>query len=126
MLYSLLKFYGVLPRPPAPKRRFKSFTFPRSMSFVLVTSAICLVLLSVCYVFTDAWRLWGGGPFRAPGLNAIALYIGHSVCSNMFPFHWKVPNMETHALKLLEALWGTALWVIIAHVMAKKKVFITL
>ncbi|XP_073962689.1 heparan-alpha-glucosaminide N-acetyltransferase isoform X2 [Choristoneura fumiferana] len=97
-----------------------------SMSFVLVTSAICLVLLSICYVFTDAWRLWGGGPFRAPGLNAIALYIGHSVCSNMFPFHWKVPNMETHAMQLVEALWGTALWVIIAHVMAKKKVFITL
>ncbi|KAI5641901.1 hypothetical protein NE865_05900 [Phthorimaea operculella] len=46
-----------------------------SISFVLVTSACCLVLLAFCYIFTDAWRIWGGGPFRSPGLNAIALYI---------------------------------------------------
>lgn len=96
------------------------------MSFVLVTSACCLVLLSVCYTLTDAWRLWAGGPFRAPGLNAIALYVGHSLCAHLFPFHWKVPNMRTHTLSLTEAVWGTALWVIIAHIMAKKKVFITL
>ncbi|KAJ0179210.1 hypothetical protein K1T71_004922 [Dendrolimus kikuchii] len=97
-----------------------------SMSFVLVTSACCLVLLSFCYTITDAWRIWGGGPFRAPGLNAIALYVGHSLCAHLFPFHWRVPNMNTHTLKLVEAVWGTALWVIIAHIMAKKKVFITL
>ncbi|KAJ8726856.1 hypothetical protein PYW08_015253 [Mythimna loreyi] len=97
-----------------------------SMSFVLVTSACCLILLCFCYTLTDAWRLWGGGPFRAPGLNAIALYIGHSLCAHLFPFHWRVPNMRTHAISLVEAVWGTALWVIIAHVMAKKKVFITL
>lgn len=97
-----------------------------STSFVLVTSACSLVLLSFCYVLTDAWRFWGGGPFRAPGLNAIALYIGHSICGHIFPFHWKIPNMETHAIRLVEAVWGTALWVIIAHIMAKKKVFITL
>ncbi|XP_041973266.1 heparan-alpha-glucosaminide N-acetyltransferase [Aricia agestis] len=97
-----------------------------SISFVLVTSAVSLVILSICYTLTDAWRLWGGGPFRAPGLNAIALYVGHSMCSHIFPFHWRVPSMETHAIRLLEAVWGTALWVIIAHVMAKKKIFITL
>ncbi|XP_013138575.1 PREDICTED: heparan-alpha-glucosaminide N-acetyltransferase [Papilio polytes] len=97
-----------------------------SMSFVLVTSACSLTLLSICYTFTDAWRLWGGAPFRAPGLNAIALYVGHSLCAHLFPFHWRVPLMRTHAVRLPEAVWGTALWVIIAHVMAKKKVFITL
>ncbi|KAL0883717.1 hypothetical protein ABMA27_015832 [Loxostege sticticalis] len=97
-----------------------------SMSFVLVTSACCLVLLSICYTLTDAWRIWNGGPFRAPGLNAIALYVGHSLCAHLFPFHWRVPLMRTHALRLVEATWGTALWVIVAHVMAKKKVFITL
>ncbi|KAJ2950787.1 hypothetical protein O0L34_g9052 [Tuta absoluta] len=97
-----------------------------SISFVLVTSACCLVLLAFCYIFTDAWRIWGGGPFRSPGLNAIALYIGHSVCAHLFPFHWRIPDMRTHSLHLAEAVWGTALWVIIAHVMAKKKVFISL
>ncbi|KAG6448086.1 hypothetical protein O3G_MSEX005296 [Manduca sexta] len=97
-----------------------------STSFVLVTTACCLVLLSLCYTLTDAWRLWGGGPFRAPGLNAIALYVGHSLCAHLFPFHWKIPNMQTHSIRLIEAVWGTALWVIIAHIMAKKKVFITL
>lgn len=93
---------------------------------MLVTTAISLVLLSGCYVLTDAWKIWGGGPFRAPGLNAIALYVGHSVCAQMFPFHWSVPNMQTHAIRLIEAAWGTALWVVIAYVMAKKKIFITI
>ncbi|XP_072942286.1 heparan-alpha-glucosaminide N-acetyltransferase isoform X2 [Epargyreus clarus] len=97
-----------------------------SMSFVLVTSAVSLALLSICYTFTDAWRIWGGGPFRAPGLNAIALYVGHSICAHLFPFHWRIPEMRTHSIRLIEAVWGTALWVIIAHIMAKKKVFITL
>lgn len=97
-----------------------------SMSFVLVTSACCLILLCFCYTLTDAWRFWGGGPFRAPGLNAIALYVGHSLCAHLFPFHWKITNMRTHAISLVEAVWGTALWVIIAHIMAKKKVFVTL
>ncbi|XP_045492742.1 heparan-alpha-glucosaminide N-acetyltransferase [Colias croceus] len=97
-----------------------------SISYVLATSAVSLTILSITYTFTDAWRLWAGGPFRAPGLNAIALYIGHSLCAHLFPFHWKIPVMRTHAIRLIEAVWGTALWVIIAHVMAKKKVFITL
>ncbi|XP_059060031.1 heparan-alpha-glucosaminide N-acetyltransferase [Achroia grisella] len=97
-----------------------------SISFVLVTSACCLVLLCVCYTFTDVWRTWGGGPFRAPGLNAIVLYVGHSLAARLFPFHWRIPIMRTHGIYLVEAVWGTALWVIIAHVMAKKKVFITL
>lgn len=93
---------------------------------MLVTSAVSLAALSVCYTLTDAWRAWDGGPFRAPGLNAIALYLGHSLCAHLFPFHWRVPYMRTHTLRLVEAVWGTALWVIIAHIMAKKKVFITL
>ncbi|XP_050681530.1 heparan-alpha-glucosaminide N-acetyltransferase isoform X1 [Leptidea sinapis] len=97
-----------------------------SMSFVLATSAVSLTILSICYTFTDAWRLWAGGPFRAPGLNAIALYVGHSVCAHLFPFHWRLPVMRTHSVRLVEAVWGTALWVIIAHIMARKKVFITL
>ncbi|KAL4710302.1 hypothetical protein ACJJTC_011118 [Scirpophaga incertulas] len=97
-----------------------------SVSFVLVTTACCLVLLTFCYMLTDAWKVWNGGPFRAPGLNAIALYIGHSVCAHLFPFHWRIPYMRTHTIRLLEAAWGTALWVIVAHIMAKKKIFITL
>ncbi|CAG9791836.1 unnamed protein product [Diatraea saccharalis] len=96
-----------------------------SLSFVLVTSACNLAILSICYILTDALSIWGGGPFRAPGMNAIALYVGHSLCAHIFPFHWRLPIMRTHTIKLLEAVWGTALWVIIAHIMAKKKVFIT-
>lgn len=106
--------------------KIECYNLFRSMSFVLVTSACCLVLLSVCYILTDTWRIWAGGPFRAPGLNAIALYIGHSICAHLFPFHWKIGSMQTHTIRLIEAVWGTALWVIIAHIMAKKKVFITL
>ncbi|CAG9090380.1 unnamed protein product [Plutella xylostella] len=97
-----------------------------SISFVFVTTSINLVILSLCYVLTDAWHAWGGGPVRAPGLNALALYVGSQLCYQLFPFHWRVENMNTHAVVLLEAAWGTALWLIVAHLLARKKVFITL
>lgn len=59
-------------------------------------------------------------------MNALLLYVGHSVCYRMFPFHWRIGAMENRAVVLLEAIWGVALWTIIAYIMHRKRSYITL
>ena len=96
-----------------------------SISFVLVTSCFAFVLLSLLYVIIDIKKVWKGQPFFYAGMNSILLYCGHSVGYNLFPFHFMIGDMRTHSAKLPEALWGCMLWIIIAFVLYRKKVFVT-
>jgi len=103
-----------------------------SISFVMVTSSFAFLLLAVLYFLIDVKHLWKGQPFFYAGMNSILLYCGHSVGYNLFPFHFIIGqnanpelNMRTHAAKLPESLWVTTLWVIIAFVLYRKKVFVT-
>lgn len=59
--------------------------------------------------------MWSGVPFRAAGMNPTILYVGHSVAYDLFPFHWRYGLMNTHFILTLETLWGTFLWIGIAH-----------
>lgn len=85
-----------------------------SLSFVLVTSSLAFCLLTILYLVIDIRKLWSGFPFEECGKNAIAMYIGHTVFHKMLPWHWKVGRMNSHFLLLLEAVWNTSLWVMIA------------
>jgi len=96
-----------------------------SISFVLVTSCFAFVLLSLLYLVIDVKKWWKGQPFFYAGMNSILLYCGHSVGYNLFPWHFISGDMRLHAERLPEALWGTSLWVFIAFVLYKKKVFVT-
>jgi len=96
-----------------------------SISFVLVTSCFAFILLSVLYVVIDVKKLWKGQPFFYAGMNSILLYCGHSVGYNIFPFHFVIGDMRTHAAKLPEAMTGPLLWLIIAFILYRKKIFIT-
>lgn len=58
-------------------------------------------------------------------MNSIVLYVGHSVTYNLFPWHYSVGLMNTHLALLVECLWGTSLWVIIALYLHYKKRFYT-
>ncbi|KAF7399575.1 hypothetical protein HZH68_008167 [Vespula germanica] len=97
-----------------------------SLSFALVTTAFALGLLSACYLLVDVARIWRGGPFRIPGMNALLIYIGHHLCYQIFPFHWRIGNMQGRTLVLVEAIWGVVLWTIIAYIMHRKRTYITL
>ena len=83
-----------------------------SISLVLVTSCFAFILLSVLYVVIDVRKLWKGQPFFYAGMNSILLYCGHSVGYNIFPFHFVIGDMRTHADKLTEAITGPLLWII--------------
>ncbi|XP_067209107.1 heparan-alpha-glucosaminide N-acetyltransferase-like [Linepithema humile] len=96
-----------------------------SLSFVLVSTAYALAFLSGFYLLIDVTKVWQGGPFRIPGMNALVLYVGHSICQ-IFPFHWRIGAMDIRALCLIESIWVVILWAIIAYIMHHKRIYITL
>ncbi|EDW29840.1 GL15027 [Drosophila persimilis] len=86
-----------------------------SLSFVFVTVSVALLLLALLYYIIDVrdgW--WSGWPFSECGMNAIIMYVGHSVLHKMLPWHWRLGPMNTHFVLLLESTWNTLLWVGIA------------
>ncbi|XP_034244775.1 heparan-alpha-glucosaminide N-acetyltransferase [Thrips palmi] len=96
-----------------------------TVPFVLLTSSLALILLCVCYLLVDVWRCWTGSPFLYPGMNALVMYIGHQLCYQLFPFHWQLGPMNTHLMVLLENVWGVLLWILVAVLMYRRKVFVS-
>ncbi|XP_067639037.1 heparan-alpha-glucosaminide N-acetyltransferase isoform X2 [Eurosta solidaginis] len=85
-----------------------------SLSFVLVTAALAFFILSILYYVIDVQLWWTGSPFVESGMNAIIMYVGHTVMHKMLPWHWRIGPMNTHFILLLESTWNTLLWVAIA------------
>ena len=57
------------------------------------------------------------------GMNSILVYVGHEVFRNYFPFQWRLQDNQSHKEHLVQNIVATALWVLIAYVLYKKKVF---
>lgn len=93
-----------------------------SLSYALVLSSMSFIIETILYILVDVTHKWGGRPFFYPGMNAILLYVGHSITKNTFPFAW-MPSYRNHREYLIMNLWGTALWVIIAITLYKKNIF---
>ena len=58
------------------------------------------------------------------GMNSIVLYLGHQTGYDMLPFNFIAGAMRTHWVNLPEAIWGTALWLLVALILYRNKVFI--
>ena len=52
------------------------------------------------------------------------IYMGHEICEDMFPFSW-TPFSSSHYEKLTMSLWGMGLWIFIAFILFKKKLFLS-
>ncbi len=108
-------------------------------SYVLVTGGLAMALLGLCSWVVDQKKI--GRPFRwleALGLNAIAAYVGHLLflkIQNRIPLgdsknvrFW----ISDHLLggltpinaSLVYALTYTAIWILIAWILYRKKIFI--
>lgn len=98
----------------------------RSLSFVLVTTAVATLVLTLCFLVVDVKRWWSGCPFVYCGMNAIVMYIGHTLLHKILPFHWKISRMNTHFVLLLESGWNTVLWVGVAAYLFRRKTFISI
>jgi heparan-alpha-glucosaminide N-acetyltransferase len=57
-----------------------------SLSFVLVTSSLAFVGLTICNLLIDVKNWWQGAPFIYPGMNAIIMYVGHSFLHSTLPW----------------------------------------
>lgn len=61
--------------------------------------------------------------FYLAGMNSILVYVGHEVFEEYFPFRWKMANSQSHAEHLAQNLLATSIWVFIAYLLYRKKIF---
>lgn len=93
-----------------------------SISFVLATASTSYLLFICCYVACDVYRVWNGSPFFFCGMNAIFLYVVHYLIP--FRVYWH-ENPQSHASYLFVASVNTAIWIVWAFSLYKKKLFFT-
>uniref|UniRef100_A0A2K5QNH3 Heparan-alpha-glucosaminide N-acetyltransferase catalytic domain-containing protein n=1 Tax=Cebus imitator TaxID=2715852 RepID=A0A2K5QNH3_CEBIM len=94
-----------------------------SLSYVTTLSSFAFFILLVLYPVVDVKGLWTGAPFFYPGMNSILVYVGHEVFENYFPFQWKLEDNQSHREHLTQNIVATALWVLIAYILYRKKIF---
>lgn len=99
-----------------------------SLSYVTVTASLAFLLLSLIYYLVDVRDIGGDfwTIFLYPGLNAIVLYVGHSIFHSMWPFHFSFDVMNTHFILLLENLYTVTIWILISHYLYHKKIFLSI
>lgn len=94
-----------------------------SISYVTTLSSFAFFILLVLYPIVDVKGLWTGAPFFYPGMNSILVYVGHKVFEGYFPFQWKLQDNQSHREHLTQNIVATALWILIAYVLYRKKIF---
>ena len=129
-----------------------TFNLPRSTSFALATSGLAFLLLALCYLLVDVWRLWPGGPFtilgkyflfinhvlqlidcsfsnnnhESPGMNSLFLYVGTKTTEDVIPFHFRYGAMDTHFALLMDTCWSVAVWAMIALELHRRRIYVSL
>lgn len=97
-----------------------------SLSYVLVTTGFAFLLFTLFYVIIDVKRFWSGKPLTFAGMNAILIYVGSEILSNMYPFYWQFRGTNTHFMFLLADIWKAAAWNLIAYFLFTQKIFLSL
>ncbi|XP_014448227.1 heparan-alpha-glucosaminide N-acetyltransferase [Tupaia chinensis] len=95
-----------------------------SISYVTTLSSFAFFILLILYPVVDVRGLWTGTPFFYPGMNSILVYVGHEVFQNYFPFQWRLEDNQSHKEHLTQNIVATVLWVLIAYILYKKKIFL--
>uniref|UniRef100_A0A914E6G0 Uncharacterized protein n=1 Tax=Acrobeloides nanus TaxID=290746 RepID=A0A914E6G0_9BILA len=84
------------------------------------------IAITLLYYVVDVKNWWKNGqPFHFAGMNSILLYVGSELGSALVPWNVYI-NSSSHIPHLALNLWTATLWLIIAIVLAKKKIFWTL
>nr|XP_020662825.1 heparan-alpha-glucosaminide N-acetyltransferase isoform X2 [Pogona vitticeps] len=94
-----------------------------SISYVTTLSSFAFLLLLSIYYLVDVKKMWSGSPFFFPGMNSILIYVGHEIFEDYFPFKWRMVNPQSHTEHLAQNLIATSLWVFIAYVLYRKRIF---
>lgn len=95
-----------------------------SLTFIFVLASLAYFILTVFYLLVDVYKVFTGAPWVWLGMNSIAIYCGHEICSDKFPIQFQVNN--THSAKLALHVYGVVWWFVISGVMYYKKIFIAI
>ncbi|UJR08688.1 hypothetical protein I4U23_012946 [Adineta vaga] len=96
-----------------------------SLSFILVLAGLAFIILTILYILVDVCNWFTGEPFLWLGMNSIVVYVGHEVCSKMFPIQFQVEETRHWQLMIMH-LYGVLFWTIVAGVMYRRKTFIAI
>ncbi|XP_023677192.1 heparan-alpha-glucosaminide N-acetyltransferase isoform X2 [Paramormyrops kingsleyae] len=96
-----------------------------SLSFITCTSCFAFIMMGLMYFIIDIKGWWEGKPFIYPGMNSIFVYAGQNILGFYLPFKWE-PAKLSHGELLLQSLLNIILWVYIAYLLYRKRVFIKL
>lgn len=98
-----------------------------SASFVFLMGGGGFLVLTVCYLLVDVWKIWNGAPFIYVGMNSITIYLGSETLSGYFPFlFYTSHSYASHALTLGANVLGTASWAFIAYMMFRNNFFVNI
>lgn len=96
-----------------------------SPSFVLVISSMGYGGVAAGHWVIDALGVWSGAPFTFAGANSILLYVGSSLLGGYAPFSWRV-GPGSHGELLAGNVAGVLAWLVVARILALKRVFVNL
>lgn len=98
-----------------------------SLSFVLATAALGLACLAAVHLLCDVFCAWPSGrPFAYVGRNALAIYVGHILLQDYFPFAFQLPSAlaDTHGGALLEDAVAALAWLGLGWFLHWRRVYI--
>lgn len=97
-----------------------------SLTFVTFTGLLAYLVLILLFVALDVYKCQKMFMLRlliSAGKNSILLYIGHSVFTRMLPWYFQVDNFSRLQV-FLRLCWTTFVWLLVAHQLALKSIFI--
>lgn len=97
-----------------------------SASFVTSTACAAYLLLGLLYLLMDVYECQRTFLLRllvSAGKNPILLYCGHSLITGLLPWHFSVDN-SSHLQLLLRLTWATLVWLLLAHYLSLKGLYV--
>ncbi|XP_041485247.1 heparan-alpha-glucosaminide N-acetyltransferase-like isoform X2 [Lytechinus variegatus] len=96
-----------------------------SVSFIALTGGTAFIIQALFHILIDVTHFWNGAPLFYAGMNSILLYIGSEIMHPYLPFSW-VPFVGNHTEYIILAAWSGFLWLAIAYLCYRKKIFLKL
>ena len=72
------------------------------------------------------WPLWSGAPLSFLGANPFLIYVAHEVFETYLPVTALLFLPDSHWGHLTQTIWGVAFWTLVAYVLHRKKIFLTI
>lgn len=77
-------------------------------------------------LFGPRWPLWSGAPLAFLGANPFLIYVAHEVFETYLPVTLLLFLPDSHWGHLAQTIWGVAFWTLVAYVLYRKKIFLTI